>query len=65
MSIDELRESAIKAAHKMRENSREIHRIMYPHADEQKLWDESTDRANVMAKYIFALEANQMIQEGL
>lgn len=56
MTIDELREAAIKAANKMRENSRQVHRVMYPHADEQKLWDESTDRANVMAKYILATE---------
>jgi hypothetical protein len=59
MTIEELREAAIKAAHKMRENSREIHRIMFPHADEQKLWDESTDRANVMARYILAMEATR------
>ena len=59
MTLDELREAAIKAANRMRENNREVHRVMFPHADEQKLWDESTDRANVMARYILALEAGK------
>lgn len=48
------RERAVEAAKKMRENYREIHRVMYPHADEQKLWDQSTDRANIMARYILS-----------
>lgn len=59
MTIEELREAAIKAANRMRENNREVHRIMSPHADEQKLWDESTDKANVMARYILATEATR------
>lgn len=58
MTLEELREAAIIAANKMRANAKEVHRVMYPHADEQRLWDESTDRANVMARYIFATETN-------
>lgn len=46
------REAAIKQAEKMRKNHREVCRVMMPHADEEKLWEESTDTANVMARYI-------------
>lgn len=59
MTLDELREAAIKAANLMRENNREVHRVMFPHADEQEQWDKSTDWANVMARYILALEAGK------
>lgn len=55
MTNEELRAKAIEAALKYRENSREVHRVMFPHADEQKLWDESTGKANIMARFILSI----------
>lgn len=43
---EELKAAAIKAANRMRDNHKEVCRVMMPHADEPKLWEESTDRAN-------------------
>lgn len=49
-----LQEKAVKAANRMRDNHKEVCRVMMPHADEPKLWEESSHLANVMARYILS-----------
>lgn len=45
-------DKAVVAAQKMYRNHEEVHRIMYPHSDKDKLWREATDHACVMARFI-------------
>lgn len=45
-------DKAVAAANRIKRNHEEVHRIMYPHSDKDKMWREATDHASVMARFI-------------